>query len=61
MSDPNAPIVRHAATAKEHLAGIKGAAVYHQALAAQHLLDSQDPIKNQPVNREANGENANAG
>lgn len=48
MSDPNAPITRHHATAKEHLAGVKGAAVYHQALAAQHLLDTQNPVKDRP-------------
>jgi hypothetical protein len=49
MTDENAVITRHVATAKEHLAGIKAAAVYHQALAARHLLDTQSPIKDRPI------------
>lgn len=56
MSDQNAPITKHVVSAKEHLAGIKAAAVYHQALAAQHLLDSQSPIKNTPYPAEGGGE-----
>lgn len=49
MSDPGAPFAKHQVSLKEHLAGVKGARVWIQELSAQHLLDSQDPIKNQPV------------
>lgn len=49
MSDPNAPFTKHRGTLKEHLAGVKGAHKWIQELSAQHLLDSQNPIKNQPV------------
>jgi hypothetical protein len=51
--DANAPIIKHTVSAKEHLAGIKGAQVYHQELAAKHLLDSQQPVKNTPYPAES--------
>lgn len=50
MNDPGAPYAKHHGTLKEHLAGVKGAHKWIQELSAQHLLDSQDPIKNRPVN-----------
>lgn len=49
MTDQNAPVVKHHASAKQHLAGVKASQVYIQALAAAHLLDSQSPIKDTPV------------
>lgn len=53
MSDPNATITRRAVTAREHLAGVKAAQAYHQALAAAHLLDSQSPVKDTPYPAES--------
>lgn len=49
MTDPAAPFAKHKATLKEHLAGVKGAQTWIQELSASHLLDSQQPIKSQPV------------
>jgi hypothetical protein len=49
MTDQGAPIVAHLASAKEHLAGIKAARVWHQDLAAKHLLDTQRPVKDDPI------------
>lgn len=49
MTDPNATITVHHGTIKEHLAGIHAAQVWHQDLAAQHLLRTQSPIRDQPV------------
>lgn len=48
MTDQNAPVHKHHATAREHLAGVKAARAWIQDLAAQQLLDSQAPIKNTP-------------
>lgn len=49
MADQNAPIVRHMGTAKERLAGINAARVWHQDLAAAHLLRTQAPIGREPI------------
>ena len=48
MTDQNAPVIKHLVTAKEHLAGVKASRAWIQDLSAQHLLDSQQPIKNTP-------------
>jgi len=48
MTDQNAPVTKHLATAKEHLAGIAASRAWVQDLSAQHLLDSQQPIKDAP-------------
>lgn len=45
MTHDHKPYPGHLGTAKEHLAGIAAAAKWHQDLAAKHLLDSQQPIK----------------
>jgi hypothetical protein len=49
MSAPVLPIHRHLATAKEHLAGLHAAAAWRKELIAAHLLDTQAPIKDTPV------------
>lgn len=36
-------------SAREHLAGVKGAAKWIQDLAAEHLLKSEQPISKRPV------------
>jgi len=48
MTDPNRPVRKHYVTAREHLAGVKASRAWIQDLAAKHLLDSQQPIKNTP-------------
>jgi hypothetical protein len=48
-NDPNAPVVKHKVSAKERLAGVKGAETWIHDLAAKHLLDTEAPIKDQPV------------
>ena len=48
MSALPAPVTKHLATAKEHLAGIKAAQKWHQELAAAHLLALQSPIRDEP-------------
>lgn len=47
--DENAPVRRHVATAREHLAGVKAGQVWVQELAAAHLLRTQQPIRDQPI------------
>lgn len=49
MSVTPGPVAAHVKNAKEHLAGIKAAQVWRQDLVAQHLLDTQQPIKDTPV------------
>lgn len=49
MTDNDKPATKHKVSAKEHLAGIKAAQVYIQALSAEHLLRTQDPIRDQPI------------
>ncbi len=49
MSDQNAPVTKHVVTAREHLAGVKAAHVWHQELASEHLLSYQQPIKDWPI------------
>lgn len=49
MTDQNAPMRKRAVTAKEHLAGIRAAMVFHQELADAHLLTYQSPISKQPI------------
>lgn len=49
MTDNDKTLHRYKGTAKEHLAGIKGAAKEIQTLSAQHLLRTQDPVRDQPV------------
>lgn len=43
------PVHKHKHSAKQHLAGIKAAQIWVQELTAAHLLDTQQPIKDQPV------------
>lgn len=52
MSDTNAPVNKHYQSAKEHLAGLAAAAAWHQDLMAAHLLDTQSPIKDEPIDGE---------
>lgn len=42
-------VVKHHATAREHLAGIKAAQAFQQDLMARQLLDSQYPIRDWPI------------
>lgn len=49
MTRPKRPVDKHYESAKEHLAGVHAAARWYQDLVAQHLLDSQQPIKDEPV------------
>jgi hypothetical protein len=48
MTDSNAPVTKHLATAREHAAGVKAHQAWMQELMAAHLLDNQAPIKNTP-------------
>jgi hypothetical protein len=48
MTDQNAPVTKRKTTAKEHLAGIKGARVWIQDLSEQGLLRTQHPIRDTP-------------
>lgn len=48
MATPESRLDRHYRSAKEHLAGVKAAQVWVQELMAQHLLDSQHPIRDRP-------------
>jgi hypothetical protein len=52
MTDTNKPVARHLVSARERLAGVKAAQKWRQDLAAQHLLDTQRPIKDQPAEPE---------
>ena len=49
MTDQNATVTKHMATAREHLAGLKASQAWVQELAAAHLLRGQSPIKDTPV------------
>lgn len=49
MTDNDKTLHRYKGTAKEHLAGIRGAQKEIQTLAAQHLLRTQNPVRDQPV------------
>lgn len=49
MTDNDKTLHRYKGTAKEHLAGIRGAAKEIQTLAGEHLLRTQDPIRDQPI------------
>jgi hypothetical protein len=51
MTDTNAPVTKHMATAKEHAAGVKAARQWIQDLSAAGLLDSQHPVKDEPIVR----------
>lgn len=52
MSATPNPIQKKQATAKQHLAGLAGSKAWIQELTAQHLLDSQQPIKDEPITDE---------
>lgn len=49
MTHPKHPINQHYHSAKEHLAGVRAARRWRQELIDAHLLDTQQPIKDQPV------------
>jgi hypothetical protein len=49
MTDESKSYRKHLGTAKEHLAGIKAAAVWRQDLAAVGLLKTQTPIRELPL------------
>lgn len=52
MSDDNATHKRRVTTMKEHLAGLKGAAKWHQEIVAnhlEHLSSVYDQAKPKPV------------
>jgi hypothetical protein len=49
MADKRKPVNVHYESAKEHLAGVAAAAAWHRDLMAAHLLDSQNPIKDQSI------------
>jgi hypothetical protein len=49
VTDENAPVRKHLASAKERAAGSRAAQAWHQELAAEHLLRSQQPISSEPV------------
>lgn len=51
MTHDHKPYPGHVGTAKEHLAGVAAARAWHQELAAKHLLDSQQPIKDEQVEK----------
>lgn len=48
MTDQNKPVTKRLVTARERLAGVKANRAWVQDLARQHLLDSQQPIKDTP-------------
>lgn len=48
MTDRNDPVHKHLVSAREHLAGVAANRAWVQDLAAQHLLDTQQPIKDTP-------------
>lgn len=52
MSTPEPPIKTHHTTAKQHLAGLAGSRAWIQELVAAHLLDTQQPIKDLPLQQE---------
>lgn len=49
MTDNDKTLHRYKGTAKEHLAGIRGAAKEIQTLAGEHLLRTQNPVRDEPV------------
>ena len=49
MTDENAPVRKHIKSAKEHLAGLHAAQVWREDLIKQHLLDTQSPIRDEPL------------
>lgn len=49
MTDEGKTLHKYKGTAKERLAGIKGARKWIQTLSDQHLLKGQDPVKDQPI------------
>lgn len=55
MTDQGAPYAKHHATLKQHLAGVKAAQTWIRELSAEHLLKSQNPIKDQPATPPAGG------
>lgn len=52
MTDNDKSMHKYRGTAKEHLAGIKGAQKEIQTLASEYLLRTQNPVRDQPVNPE---------
>lgn len=54
MTDDGKTLHKYKGTAKEHLAGIKGARKEIQTLAAEHLLRTQNPVRDQPVDPSIN-------
>jgi hypothetical protein len=49
MTDDGKTMHKLKGTAKEHLAGVKGAAKEIQTLSGEHLLRTQDPVRDQPI------------
>lgn len=49
MTDDDKPVSKRKRSAKEHLAGVAGTAKEIQTLASEHLLRTQDPIRDQPI------------
>ena len=49
MTDNNAPVRKHLATAREHAAGVKANRAWVHDLAAKGLLRTQAPISEQPA------------
>jgi hypothetical protein len=48
MTTAQTAVAKHVGTARERAAGGKAARAWIQDLAAQHLLDTQAPIKDTP-------------
>lgn len=49
MIDPGAPIVKHGAAAREHLAGLKAAREHHRELIAGYLAGTERPPDTEPA------------
>jgi hypothetical protein len=49
MSNAPTQIETKKVTAKQHLAGVAGSRAWIQDLTKAHLLDSQQPIKDEPI------------
>lgn len=52
MSTQPSTIEKHQTTMKQHLAGVAGARAWIQDLTAAHLLDTQAPIRDEPIANE---------
>jgi len=49
MTDNDKTLHKYKGTAKESLAGTRGARKWIQSLAAEHLLRTQNPVRDQPI------------